>query len=242
MIHRRHHHTMLIAVLAVLLVSWGPLSAAAPTTGPILTIPDQAPASAGGAVTVPVTLTTNGHAITSLTFSLDYDEAWLSLDPTDGDGDGIPDAVTFSVPAAFAAGATLDVGDTDGELDVFIADMSTPLATLSDGEIVSITLGVASPSSTTKAAVDFSQDPAASFGDPAGQSIPGTTDDGSVLISVGGCPAFVSPPVDAGDLQDLATHWREDVAAGSPYDLDGDGDSDVVDIMRLAGLWGSPCD
>jgi len=45
-----------------------------------------------------------------------------------------------------------------------------------------MTLDVGSPPSGTEAAVSFSPDPAASFGDTTDQSIPGTTDDGSVLI------------------------------------------------------------
>lgn len=214
----------------------------APSTGPELIIPNQVPAEAGGTVTVPVTLTANGNAITSLIFSVDYDAAWLSLDPTDSDEDGIPDAVTFDVPAAFATSATFDGNDTDGEIDVMIADLSPPLAGLPDGDVLSITLEVASPSGATEAAVNFSHDPPASFGNTEGQSVAGTTDGGSVLISSGSCPAFVTPPVDAGDLQDLAAHWHTDVGGGSTYDLDDDGDADVVDVMRLAGLWGSPCD
>lgn len=233
---------MIIVVLAALLVAWGPLSAAAPSTGPALAIPDQVPAMAGGTVTIPVTLTANGNAITSLAFSVDYDETWLSLDPTDNDADGIPDAVAFGVPAAFATGATFDGSDSDGELDIFIADVLPPLAVLSDGQIVSITLNVRGSSSMTEAAVNFSQSPPASFGNPEGHSVPGTTDAGSVLISVGSCPSFVSPPVGTADLQALTAHWHEDVGVGSPYDLDGDGDSDVVDIAILAGMWGSPCD
>ena len=46
-----------------------------------------------------------------------------------------------------------------------------------------MTLDVGSPSSATEAAVNFSPDPAASFGDTSGQSVPGTTDNGSVLIA-----------------------------------------------------------
>ena len=75
-------------------------------------------------------------------------------------------------------------------LEIFdMADLFPPLASLSDGAIVSMTLDVGSPPSGTEAAVNFSPDPAASFGDTTGQSVPGATDDGSVLV--------VAPPTGA---------------------------------------------
>jgi regulation of enolase protein 1 (concanavalin A-like superfamily) len=151
-------------------------------TRPILSIPDNIPARVGQTVSVPINFTSNGHSIASTTFSVDFDQTYLAFDPTDSDQDGIPDTVAFNVPAAFDASVTFDEGDTDGELAFFIADLFPPLAMLSDGAIVSVTLNVGSPPSTTEVAVNFSPDPAASFGDTSGQSVPGTTDDGSVLI------------------------------------------------------------
>jgi hypothetical protein len=160
-----------------------PSGSAALSDGPVLTIPDQVPASPGGMVTLPVNFTANGNSIASMIFSVDYDQTWLTFDPTDSDSDGIPDTVTLDIPSAFNASVTFDGGDTDGELDFFIADTFPPLASLPDGAIVSMTLNVGSPPSVTEAAVNFSQDPVASFGDTSGQSVPGTTDDGSVLIA-----------------------------------------------------------
>jgi len=150
--------------------------------GPALAIPDQVPASPGGSVTLPVNFTAHDNSISSVVFSVDYDQTWLTFDPTDSNGDDIPDAVTFNLAGAFDASVTFDGGDTDGELDFFIADLFPPLASLSDGAIVSMTLNVGGPPSATEVAVSFSQDPATSFGDTSGESIPGTTDDGSVLI------------------------------------------------------------
>ena len=157
--------------------------------GPALAIPDQAPASPGDRVTLPVNFTAHDNSISSVVFSVDYDQTWLSFDPTDSDGDDVPDAITFNLPGAFDASVTFDESDTDGELDFFIADLFPPLASLSDGAIVSMTLDVGSPPSGTVAAVSFSPDPAASFGDTSGQSVSGTTDGGSVLV--------VAPPTGA---------------------------------------------
>ena len=133
---------------------------------------------------MPINFTANGNSIASLIFSVDYDQTWLAFDPMDSDEDGIPDAVAFNLPGAFNASVTFDEADTDGELDFFIADLFPPLASLPDGAIVSMTLNVGSPPGATEAAVNFSPDPATSFGDTSGQSVPGTTDDGSVLIAL----------------------------------------------------------
>ncbi len=147
----------------------------APTEGlPALTLPDQVPAAPGGLVTLPVSFAANGHSITSLAFSVDYDETWLALDPTDHDGNGIPDAVIFSLPGEFSYSVTFDGGDADGEVDIFIGDISPPLTSLSDGPIVFMILNVDSPPGGTQGAVRFSLDPAASFGDTSGGSVPGT--------------------------------------------------------------------
>jgi len=151
---------------------------------PTLSLPDQVQAQRGGTVTLPVTFNSGGHAIASTVFSVDYDQTWLTFDPTDSNGDGIPDDITFSTPPAFTPQVAFNPADTDGELDFVIADFAPPLASLPSGIIVSITFAVGTPPATLGAAVNFSQSPAASFGNTAGQSVPGTTDNGSVLIVV----------------------------------------------------------
>ncbi len=171
-------------------------------SGPLLDIPDGIPAVAGGSVLVPVNYTANGHNISSLIFSVDYDDERLDFDPTDSNEDGIPDAVTFNVPGEFSGSVMFNASDTDGELDFFIADLFLPLASLSDGAIVSLELDVGDLPGI--AAVNFSQDPAASFGNTEGQSVPGTTDDGSVIIS------------GSADLAITKTDDPDPIVAGSP--------------------------
>ncbi|MFQ5858873.1 MAG: LamG-like jellyroll fold domain-containing protein, partial [Anaerolineae bacterium] len=162
------------------------------TDGPTLVIPDQVPASPSGSVAVPVEFTSNGHSIASTVFSVDYDETLLTFNPGDSDHDGLPDTITLYLPSAFSASVTLDGNDTDGELDILIADTLPPLASLPDGTITTITLdAVNRPSNATTAAVTFSQDPAASFGNTSGQSVPGTSNGGSVLIRCPDCIRFL---------------------------------------------------
>jgi hypothetical protein len=162
----------------------GPPGTAQPAGSPGLTLPDRVPAAPNSTVTLPVSFTAGGHQISSLIFSLDYDPTWLSFDPTDGDDDGIPDAVTLSLPSGFSASVMFNAGDTDGELDFFVADTFPPLAWLPDGTLASVTLHTGNPPTSTEAAVDFSTDPAISFGNTAGQSVPGTADNGSVWIEL----------------------------------------------------------
>ncbi|MGB0385106.1 MAG: cohesin domain-containing protein [Ardenticatenaceae bacterium] len=186
------------AMLAVLL---GLSVANAQASGPALDITNQVAASPNTQVTVPMNLATNGSNISSIAFSVDLDENWLTLDSSDNNGDGIPDAVALSLPSGFIGSVSFDGSDTDGEIDVAIFSFS-PSATLSDGQIAAITFDVGNPSTTTEAAVNFSLNPVASFGDPAGNDVPGTTDDGSVLIDVPVPPTVTPtpPPTSTGNV------------------------------------------
>lgn len=149
---------------------------------PFLMLSEKEHAPSGGSVTIPIEFAGSGNEISSLIFSIDYDQSWLTFDPADNDSDGIPDAISFNLPGTFSGSVTLDVNDADGELDFFIADLTPPLTALPDGVIAYLTLGIGNPSITTQASVKFSQDPMASFGNTSGQSIVGTTVDGSVYI------------------------------------------------------------
>jgi hypothetical protein len=159
--------------------------AGAATAGhPALSIAGQIPATAGGQAIVPVRLQANGSQVSSLFFSLDYDERWLSFDPADGNGDGIPDAVTFHAPPSSVRLVMVDQGDTDGELDIMLASFASAPAALQDGVLLTVTLDVGQVTATTEAAVNFSQQPAISWSDVQGRDVAGMVDHGAVLISV----------------------------------------------------------
>jgi len=61
------------------------------------------------------------------------------------------------------------------------------------------------------------------------------------------CPDFVDPPgVGVEDIQAVAAHWRQRSTEpgwddARQFDLDGDGDIDIVDIMRVTAAWGTAC-
>lgn len=183
---------------------------------PILEVPDLIPAFTGTTVTVPVNLHAGGVDITSLAFSLDFDETNLSFDTTDANADGIPDSVNFLTPGAFTASVFADLADTDGELDFDIHDQSLPAASLPDGAIAEITftaIGDPGSGNTRTAPVVFSADPAATFGGPDGRDVPGFTEDGSVLIS----------GVLFGDCNGDGTVSSADITAEVLEIFDGDG-------------------
>lgn len=153
--------------------------------GPTLAIPERIAATQNGAVSVPIEFISDGQTIAATAFSIDFDENCLAFDPTDGDGDRIPDAITFNVPAQFNPGVTFDASDSDGELDFVIVDFVPPFASLPDDTIVTIeflTTCQPEPNTTIIAPVAFSNQPSASFSDENGGNVPGSSSDGSVEI------------------------------------------------------------
>ncbi|MCP4591391.1 MAG: hypothetical protein GY842_11650, partial [bacterium] len=157
-------------------------------TSPNLTIPTGVVAVGGVQVAVPVALTSVGLDLAGTAFSIDYDQDCLSFDATDANGDGIPDSLQVLTTPEFTVMVISNPDDLDGEIDISIADLGPPVATLGDGPLVAVTLAATctpSPGSTLIAPVGFSSEPVASFSDVAAQNIPGTTTNGSVVIYPG---------------------------------------------------------
>lgn len=183
-----------LTLLMALLVNIGlPVSRtqAAPsmqtTSGPVVALPLQQPAAPGGTVVMPVTFDPAGKQVSAAAFSVDYDQECLVFDPTDANGDGLPDAVVVYTSPAFIVWAFFNSGDTDGEIDIALVDLMPPMAVLPAGTLAEITLEVTCapepPETQREAAVLFSLDPLPSYGDPIGKSLPpGAAQDGSVLI------------------------------------------------------------
>jgi hypothetical protein len=165
--------------LVLVAASWAAVVA---QTNPLLAIPDGVPGASGQPVTLPVTYSANGNLCSSLIFAIDFDETKLSFDPTDADEDGIPDAISLNIPAAFFTSVTYDGADTDSEIDIMITDPSIPLAGMPSRTLLNATFMV-NPGFTGLARVGFSTDPPASCGTTTGQGVTVTTDDGSVTDS-----------------------------------------------------------
>jgi hypothetical protein len=147
----------------------------------------------------------NSSHIDTTTFSVDFEEACLSFDGSDNNGDGIPDAIVFNLNSNFVTTAAYEPTDLDGEIDISIYDQVAPQTPIPDGAILTIDFTVkatcaAPPGSTRSARVGFSKDPEPSFGS-FGTSVSGLSLDGFVRIlegKLGDCNG--DGTVDAGDL------------------------------------------
>lgn len=152
-----------------------------------LALPSRLPIRPGMQVAVPVTLAGQGQAVNSAIFSLDYDQTWLSFDPTDANGDGLPDAISLRLPDGLSGAALFDAADTDGELDLAVfpnASLSgAPAVRVPDGVLAIVTFTAKDNPGEFLARVKLSEDPGLSFGNPSGQSVPGAGQDGAVWIS-----------------------------------------------------------
>ncbi len=104
--------------------------------------------------------------IAAAVFAIDYDQTKLSFDPTDANGDGIPEAIIPSLPGAFEVIALFDPADAAAELKFIVVDIEGPTA-MSEGNILSITFeSLAETVGTTTVA--FGGNPEVSIADTEG--------------------------------------------------------------------------
>jgi hypothetical protein len=180
--------SVLQPVVAPTAVSALAQAASTPPNGPTLAIPTIVVERSQTAVRVPVTFSAASTHITSLLFSLDYDPTVLHFDPTDADGDGLPEAIQFTLPPEFTPIITFAADDGDGEIDVAIFDAAPPFTALPDASLFYVTFTVQAPLATE---VAFSAAPAPSFGDLFGQRVLGQGQTGAVCVGADapGCPA-----------------------------------------------------
>lgn len=136
-----------------------------------LSLPQELPADQGGKVSIPVMLNSQGNPVNSLTFSVDYDQTWLSYD-----------TMIWNVPSGYNYFASHFAGDPDGELDIAIYRW-TATDPLPDGVIANIVLNVGSPGGPFVAQVASSDDPGATFGSLDGTNLDGGFQGGTLLIS-----------------------------------------------------------
>jgi hypothetical protein len=175
-----------IVLIAVLVIG---VSAAFAATDPELSIPTNIPTQPNSTVVVPVTFTDNGdpepNNISSLAFSINYDENWLVFDQ------GAANAVVFNLPATYAGNCDFDASDADGELDCSVFAFGSNIDPIPDGVFLNIKLSTLDAQEGTVAPIAFSSDPAASFGNTDGQSVAGSVQDGSVLFGEGGWLSYL---------------------------------------------------
>ena len=197
---RARFAVLALTIAAMLYISWanGPFFSAASTyaastyasstdaEGPSLAVTEGLQVNAGETVEIPLIFRSNSHEISGIGLSIDFDQNCLAFDNADADGDGVPDAISFGTSPQFFPSVSYDAQDTDGEIDIILADYIPPLATISDSdELIRIQLrAVCQPESAAGEAtsIDFSQQPAISFSDSAGKSVPGQAIPATLLI------------------------------------------------------------
>jgi len=163
---------------------------------PTLLVPDTAQTlSADNKISVPVIFTANGANIASVGFALDYQESCLSIDATDSDNNGIPDAIS-GLPATFTPVIRHDPARTTGELEVALYDELTPITTFSDGPLFTVQYTVKAacrpaPNSTTTVAINFAATPTPTFGDPTAQDVSGTTSGATIALRINAAPTAI---------------------------------------------------
>ncbi len=225
---------------------------------PNLGIEENIPAIAGQSVDIPIALTTFGAGLIGTSFSVDFDQTCLSLDPTDEDTDGIPDALVYHGPAGYQLEVTVDVADTDGELDISLFD-AFPSSLLGDGSLFTLSLdSTCTPplGADQSAAVRFSVDPEPSFTNDQVQNLAGSWTDGSVTVFNGvrgdcngdGTLANVDLVADTLEIFDGDGAFWADVPAGTftgdPIGCDANADTSVdagdISCIHLL-IFGSTC-
>lgn len=177
-------------------------------SGPVLQLASNVTALPGSSVTLALTYAGHANNVASTAFSIDFDQTCLRFDITDGNDDGLPDALHVSVPPAFVVVLQTNLADSDGELDFFIGDNAPPLTILPDGVLATLTFTVSATPNCQPATgqeihapVVFAATPRVSFGSTTGLSMPGNAVNGGVVITA------IAPGdgngdnlVDAGDI------------------------------------------
>lgn len=148
-----------------------------------LSIAGDRAARAGTTVQLPITLSTNGARVTAAAFRLHFDPARLSFDPSDHNGDTLPDALTFAQPPLVSQ-PLFSVTVHPDALDIAFTDLATPPGSWYDGAFLTVTLRVQeisgdAPLTTT---VAFAQSSPPSLGSATGASLPIQANDGVVQL------------------------------------------------------------
>ena len=122
----------------------GTLSAASQLASTVekvsLTIPDNYLAVPNKRVSLPIQLDPKGKQLSSVVFSVDFDETWLDFDDSDGNNDGVPDAISLNLPAGYVAAASYDAQDKDGEIDVVVYYPGLAPTSLPAGNLLTVQL------------------------------------------------------------------------------------------------------
>lgn len=159
-----------------------PLPPRGPAAAPSLDVAPFTPATAGAPVTVPLTFKNGGKAIDTVFFALSYDAALLTLDPADGDGDGLIDAVAPNLPAGYETVATLQVVNGEGRLQILIYNLNSAITIIPNSDILALTFDVAWIPAPVATDIVFLSNPVPFFANIYDQTVDGVFTGGAVSI------------------------------------------------------------
>lgn len=138
-----------------------------------LTIAGDRTGTGGATVQLPISLNTNGATVTAAAFRLQFDSAYLSFDPSDHNGDALPDALTLIQPPLVSQPLITVTAHSDA-LDIALTDLATPPGSWYDGVFLIINLRVHKISSNAPltTTVAFAPSVLPSLGSASGTSLP----------------------------------------------------------------------
>lgn len=144
-----------------------------------LAVADRQPLAAGATVALPVTLQSGGHLLRAAVFAVNFDPARLTLDATDGNRDGISDGVQLMLGAGQVGSAVYQA--EEGRVEITIFGTALESAPLTDGTLATLLLTAHSDGNGEQPLTLTD----GSLGDAAGQSVPVSVQNGSLLITPG---------------------------------------------------------
>ena len=120
--------------------SWAFCFPKQPLSPAVISLP-SADVTPTGERILPVTLTTNGHALTVLRFTIEYSRSQISFSPLDLNGDIVPDDIELHLPAGFTGKV---ITGTEGDNATLLVDIvrTSGNATLPDGVLLEMSLFV----------------------------------------------------------------------------------------------------
>ncbi len=134
---------------------------------------------------------------------------------------------------------SVTVSNAGGSTLTWQAEVSTPWLSVTPGDgVAPSTVAVQVDASSLNVETYTTSITVRSIGSPALRS-PQTVD-----VTV--CPAWkedvvVNGEVDVEDVMAVALAWRCKTGCSNDYDVDDDGDVDIVDLMQVIGKWGAVC-
>ena len=201
---------------------------------PHLHTPGTPQTISNGKLNVPVRFTGYGTTIASVGFGLTYDTNCLAFDAaTDANSDGLPDAIS-GLPVGFAP--SLNHNAASNTLEVALYDDTPPIATLSDGTLMTVQFTVkpgciTTDGSSRNVTIGFAASPAPSFGDPTGADVTGTATGATIPLRFNAAPTALALS-SSSVAENLAAGTT--VGAFSTTDLDS-GDSHTYALVSGAG-------